>query len=109
MWSARWSGFSSVLLICLNIESIRQFISRMTNTEEAVSAGALHPLQLPAEAGLWRNCRGRHHGADQYVVPANALSVMAGCLISDPIKTIPVRVKRTGMEQEEKEVGRLPA
>ena len=69
------TGFFVGMLICLNIESIRQFLSWLTNTE--LFSPELYFLSRAAGRDRFRrDHRGRDHGADA-VVPGDALSVVA--------------------------------
>ena len=67
-------GFLVGMLVCLNIESIRQFLSWLTNTE--LFAGAVFPLQAAGRSRCRRDQRGGDHGADA-VLPRHAVSVVA--------------------------------
>ena len=70
------TGFFVGMIICLNIESIRQFLSWVTNTE-LFDPTLVLPLQAPGRNRLRRDHRGRDHGADA-VVPRDIVPVMAG-------------------------------
>ena len=69
------TGFFVGMLICLNIESIRQFLSWLTNTE-LFSPELYFLSQLPAEIDFGETTAVVDHGADA-VVPGDALSVLA--------------------------------
>ena len=68
-------GFLVGMLICLNIESIRQFLSWLTNTE-LFDPDAVFSVQAAGRDRLRRDQRCRDHGADA-VVPCDALPVLA--------------------------------
>ncbi len=69
------TGFFVGMLICMNIESIRQFLSWMTNTE--LFTPELYFLsKLPAEIDFGETISRGDHGADA-VLPGDALSVVA--------------------------------
>ena len=69
------TGFFVGMLICLNIESIRQFLSWMTNTE-LFSPELYFLSKLPAEIDFGETVGCRDHGADA-VLSGDALSVVA--------------------------------
>ena len=69
------TGFLVGMLICLNIELIRQFLSWVTNTE-LFRPDALFLSRLPAEIDFGETTRRGDHGADA-VVPGDALPVVA--------------------------------
>ena len=68
-------GFLLAVLICLNIESIRQFLSWLTNTD-LFSPELYFLSRLPAELDWRRDHGGGGDGAGA-VVPGDALSVLA--------------------------------
>ena len=84
------TGFFVGMVICLNIESIRQFLSWLTNTE-LFSPELYFLSKLPAEIDVGETSRGRDHGADA-VVPGHAVSVMA-CRAPRSRRSAPVRVR----------------
>ena len=69
-------GFLLGVVICLNIESIRQFLS-WAHQHRPVLARALFPLASAGRHGHRRDHRGGGDGAGA-VVPGHALSVLAG-------------------------------
>ena len=70
------AGVMVGLVICLNIGSLEQFLSWLTNTD--LFPKELYFLsKLPAQIAFGGNCRGGDHGADA-VVPGDALPVVAG-------------------------------
>ncbi len=69
-------GFLLGTIICLNIESIRQF-PVVAHQHRAVLARALFPVQAARRHECQRNHGGGGHGA-RAVAPGNALSVVAG-------------------------------
>jgi len=84
------TGFLVGMLICLNIESIRQFLSWLTNTE-LFSPELYFLSKLPAEIDFGETSRGGDHGADA-VLPCHALSVLA-CRAPRSRRRAPVRVR----------------
>ena len=71
------TGFLVGTLVCLNVESIRQFLSWATSTE-LFSPEALLPVPASGRHGHRRNHGGGHHGDDP-VLPGDALSFLARC------------------------------
>ena len=68
-------GFLLGTLVCLNVESIRQFLSWLTS-DRAVPARALFPVAAAGRDGSGRDHRGGRDGADA-VAAGDALSVLA--------------------------------
>ena len=68
-------GFLLGIVVCLNIESIRQFLSWLTNTE-LFSPELYFLSHLPADMDTGRDHRGGGDGAGA-VAPGDALSVLA--------------------------------
>ncbi len=83
------TGFVVGLVVCLNIESIRQFLSWVTSTE-LFSPELYFLSKLPAEVDIRRNQRRGDHGADA-VVSGDALSVVA-CRAPRSCRSAAVRV-----------------
>ena len=94
------TGFFVGMVICLNIESIRQFLSWMTNTE-LFSPELYFLSKLPAEIDFGETTAVVDHGADA-VVPGHAVSVVA-CRAPRSRRCAPVRV-RAQMEQGAEDV-----
>ena len=69
------TGFLVGTLVCLNVESIRQFLSWITSTE-LFSPELYFLSRLPADMDVGETIGGRHHGVDA-VLPGDALSVLA--------------------------------
>ncbi len=84
------TGLFVGMMVCLNIESIRQFLSWLTTTE-LFSPELYFLSKLPAEIDFGETSGGGDHGADA-VFPGHAVSVVA-CRPPRSRRSAPVRVR----------------
>jgi hypothetical protein len=90
------TGFFVGLLICLNIESIRQFLSWMTNTE-LFSPELYFLSKLPAEVDFGETAA--------VVIMALTLSVPAPRCIRHGVPRASIPSKRSGTSEDQMEQG----